>query len=139
MHNDYTYQLTKDCKMAGGRPTKFTQEVQDIIIRALNLGSTYELACQSAGIGYSTFREWIVEAEKDPCCKYAQFAERVKKTEGAAVERWLAIIDAAAEKSWQAAAWKLERRYWKSFSAKVGEIDMNERLTVVEGKTDAKT
>ncbi len=127
--------------MAGGRPTKFTQEVQDTIIRALSVGSTYELSCQSAGLSYKTFREWMVEAERDPSSKFCEFAERIKKTEGEAVERWLKIIDEAASqpKHWQAAAWKLERRYWKMFSGKTGDIEMNERLEVLENKQNAES
>jgi hypothetical protein len=34
--------------------------------------------------------------------------------------------------SWQAAAWKLERRYHKHFSSQAGLIEMNERLDKLE-------
>ena len=43
--------------------------------------------------------------------KFRKFRERIKEAEGKATQRWLAIIERAAnDGSWQAAAWKLERR-----------------------------
>jgi hypothetical protein len=98
-----------------GRPTKYTPGVVARLIQALEMGATYDHACNFAGIHYDTFREWI----KDK----SEFSEEVKKAEGRAVVGWLAKIEQAAnEGSWQAAAWKLERRYPHLYGRMVTEI-----------------
>lgn len=87
-----------------GRRTKYTPETVRRIVEAVRLGATYELAMAYAGIGHTQFHVWM---NTKP-----EFAEAVKNAEGAAAVGWLAKIEqAAAEGNWQAAAWKLERRY----------------------------
>jgi transposase len=87
-----------------GKPSKLTPEVQKRIVDAIQLGSTYELAAQYGGIVYETFRVWMD--------KYPAFSAAVKEAEGKAAVQWLAKIEKAAnDGAWQAAAWKLERRY----------------------------
>jgi len=85
------------------RRSKYTPEVVQRITQAIELGATYELAAHYGGIAYSTFAEW--QSEKP------EFSEAVKAAEGKAAVKWLAKIEQAAVKNWQAAAWKLERRY----------------------------
>jgi transposase len=86
------------------RKSKYTPEVVKKITDAIRLGATYELAASYAGIAQSTFFEWM---NTKP-----EFAEQVKEAEGAGAMQWLAKIEkAASDGNWQAAAWKLERRY----------------------------
>jgi hypothetical protein len=100
-------------KGKGGRPNKLTAEVTERIVEAIKRGATYEIACNYAGITYQTFRNWMIKGEKTRRKnKFFEFFNKVKEAEGEAAYRWLAIIDKAAiEGSWQAAAWKLERRH----------------------------
>jgi transposase len=94
----------KPAKHAGGAPTKRTPEYRAKILQAIELGATYELAANYAGLSYQTFNEWV---KADP-----EFSEAVKAAEGKATVGWLAKIEKAANNgNWQAAAWKLERRY----------------------------
>lgn len=87
-----------------GRRSKYTPETVDKLTQAIRLGATYALACNYAGIGVSTFHEWL---NAKP-----EFAEAIKDAEGTGAIGWLAKIEAAAsDGNWQAAAWKLERRY----------------------------
>lgn len=89
---------------SGGRRTKFTAQVVERITTAIQLGATYEDACNYAGITYMTFNRWMKAKSK--------FCEAVKEAEGQATVQWLAIIQQEAIRgNWQAAAWKLERRY----------------------------
>lgn len=108
-----------------GRKTSLTPEVHKSIVQAVSLGSTYELAAQAGGVAYNTFFEWMrrgeriskqsAVSEKDK--PFLAFYEDIKRVEGEAVKRWLAHIEAAAnDGQWQAAAWKLERRYPQSYS-----------------------
>jgi hypothetical protein len=97
-----------------GRPTKFTKDTRDKIVQAIQMGATYELAAQFGGVSYDTFNNWMKRgaeaAEGDQA--FVDFFETVKQAEGKAAVGWLAKIEVAAnDGNWQAAAWKLERRY----------------------------
>lgn len=97
------------------RPTKLTPEVQKMFIDAYSVGTPIRLACQYAGISEATYFAWVVRGEKREQ-PYLEFLEAVQKSQGRAVVGWLAKIEAAAnEGNWQAAAWKLERRYPEEF------------------------
>lgn len=97
------------------RRSKYTPETVDKITQAIRLGATYQLACDYAGISYETFNQW---RKAKPA-----FSEALKLAEGEGVLKSLAVIERAANgvrgedgeyvliPSWQAAAWKLERRY----------------------------
>ena len=86
------------------RKSKYTPETVDKITQAIRLGATYKLACDYAGISEDTFANWKR--------LHSDFSEAIKTAEGGAVVGWLAKIEkAATEGNWQAAAWKLERRY----------------------------
>lgn len=105
-----------------GRPTKLTQEVQKRIVTAIKQGATYELAAQYGGIAYNTFNEWMKQGQADSEGAFLEFYEAIKKAEGDAVIGWLRKIEAAAKDgNWQAAAWKLERRYPKDYGKQVHE------------------
>lgn len=108
---------------AMARRSKYTPETEKRITDAIRLGATYNLACQYAGISEDTFARW-----RD---KYTDFADAIKEAEGAGAIGWLAKIERAAnEGTWQAAAWKLERRYPDLYGRQVidqrhsGKIDV---------------
>jgi transposase len=108
-----------------GRRSKYTPDVVARIVKAIELGSTYELACHYAGIRYETFRVW---QEEKPA-----FSALVKAAEGNAVVKWLSEIEKAAEEgSWQAAAWKLERRYPQTYGRTVQEWHLYDRRAIIE-------
>lgn len=87
-----------------GRRSKYTPETVKKLTDAIKLGATYELACGYAGISFETFRQW---RDRKPA-----FLDAIKAAEGVAAVGWLAKIEkAASDGTWQAAAWKLERRY----------------------------
>jgi hypothetical protein len=95
---------------------KYNQDRVSIICQAIELGATHGLAAQAAGINIVTLKEWR-KTKPD-------FDEAINVAEGKAAMRWLARIEqAAADGVWQAAAWKLERRYPHSYGRKVIEHD----------------
>jgi phage antirepressor YoqD-like protein len=111
-----------------GRKTNLTTAVQDAIVQALTLGAIHEHACQYAGIGHDSFYKWLRwgETGKAP---YADFADAVKRAEGKAAVTWLAQIEQAARNGqWQAAAWKLERRYPKVYGRGHVDAEMQPQL-----------
>lgn len=90
------------------RPTKYEPELVKRVCDAIRLGATYQLACHYGGISYQTFCEWRNAKQ--------EFSDAVKAAEGQAAVGWLAKIEvAASDGNWQAAAWKLERRYPDSY------------------------
>lgn len=97
------------------RPTKLTTELQGVICCALAGGNTRATAAGLAGIGERTLYRWLERGEEDSdddCeTEFRQFWQAVKKAEAEAVEKHVAIVRNAAPRSWQAAAWWLERRY----------------------------
>jgi transposase len=96
------------------RRTKYTPDCVARIVQAIELGATYEHAANYGGIAYDTFNEWRL--------KKAEFSDAVKSAEGRATVGWLAKIERAAnEGTWQAAAWKLERRYPHDYGRTVQE------------------
>jgi len=105
-----------------GRPSKLTPEIRQNLAHAISVGATYELACVYAGIDYSTFRRWMLKGEEQAKGDHREFRDAVKRAEGEAVVRLLSIIELAAKDQWQAAAWKLERRYPESYGRRTVEV-----------------
>jgi len=99
-----------------GRPSKLTPEAQETICKYLRAGNTFKTACECAGIGYATGKEWMARGEDRHSTResdeiFVAFAAAVRKCENDAVARNVALIQkASAEGNWQASAWFLERR-----------------------------
>lgn len=89
--------------MPAGRPTKRTPETEKRILDALRIGATRKDASLAAGISQETFCQWMNS--------FPEFAEAVEKAESEDKLRMLAAITKASQEgSWQAAAWRLERK-----------------------------
>lgn len=93
------------------RRPKLTEKAIEDICTGIRLLATYDLACKYAGVGYSTFRDWMAQARNGKPGLPQKLAESVAKAEGDAAIKCLLIIQKAAPITWQAAAWLLERRY----------------------------
>ena len=107
---------------------KLTPDVQRRICDAIAIGATYELAAKYGGVAYETFRRWR-EGNR-------AFCAALEDAEGRAAIGWLAKIEQAASAgSWQAAAWKLERRYPQDFGRTIQE--QHHTGTVVQEHTGA--
>jgi hypothetical protein len=109
------------------RPTKLTPAVTEKVVRGLQMGLTYRLAAQYAGIHYDTLREWTKQGEADLESEnhtaFSEFSDQVKLAEAEAAMNMQTVIQAAALKGdWKAAAWKLERRYPQEYGRNVTEI-----------------
>jgi hypothetical protein len=114
-----------------GRPTKLTPKTIKMLSTALKLGNHWYPACQYAGVDYSTFRKWMVTAEKliesgaemTPENKpYFDLFHTIKKAEGVAEFRLVGQWQRFMPTSWQAIATFLERRY----PARWGRKDRND-------------
>lgn len=128
------------------RPRKLTPAVSRQIMSALALGVTREQAAAAGGIHYSTFRRWEMAGEQAVRGALKRFCDDIKRAEATGAMNWMLIIEAAMlSKSareernlpveigaWQAAAWKLERRFPKMYGRHIQEYQANEGVKITE-------
>ncbi|MFA4971966.1 MAG: hypothetical protein WC683_05085 [bacterium] len=112
-------------KHPGGRPTKLTPAIQKSITDMISLGNYIETASALAGISKNTLYDWLRRGAREKQRLHDNPRARMKKKEAPfvefsdSVERALAesesvdigYIATAAKTQWQAAAWRLERRF----------------------------
>lgn len=95
------------------RPSKRTPERQTAILNSLRVGNTRRAAAAAAEIDHATFYRWLDDD--------ATLRDAVEKAEADAEQRFLGnIAKAAAEGTWQAAAWWLERRRPEEYRKREG-------------------
>jgi hypothetical protein len=94
-----------------GRPTKYNEETVTRVTQALRAGNTRRAACAYANIDQGTFANWLKQ--------HSDFSDAIEKAEGDAEVRNVAIIQKAADSTWQAAAWWLERKHKQEWSSRV--------------------
>jgi hypothetical protein len=95
------------------RPSALTPKVAERILSFLRQGNYVEVACKAAGIHKDTFYGWMQRARsgKPEDETYAAFASEVDVALAEAEARDLQTILLASKDTWQAAAWRLERRH----------------------------
>jgi len=87
---------------------KITDEHLVIVETALSKGFPYAMIADLLGIAKSTLSRYLTANPN--------IVERLKKAESLHITRALEVIDRAAEKgTWQAAAWRIERRAQEHF------------------------
>lgn len=78
-----------------GRPSKLTEETIDRLLKAIKAGATVRNAAIYAGIGESTFHEWMAQArDESPRPEFLEFAERIER---ARAELQVNILDSVME------------------------------------------
>ena len=96
----------------GGRPSLMTEEVRDRLCSALADGNHFDTACSYAGVGYSTFRGWLVEAQKpNPDPRLLEFLEVITRAMHEAEFYAVKSVKDQMTKDWRAAIAFLERRF----------------------------
>lgn len=93
------------------RPAKLKPEVAQRILTAIAGGNTREVAAGYAGVSERSLYRWIEAGKAASRGTFWQFWQDVQKAESDAVVESVATIRLASRKSWQAAAWWLERKY----------------------------
>ena len=107
--------------------SKLTPELQEKILRHLRIGAYVETAAACVGISRDTFYQWMKKGARGQK-PYVAFAQAVDQALAESEARDLGTILKASQASWQAAAWRLERR----FPDRYGRHDR----TKIEGKID---
>ena len=94
------------------RPSKMNKNTIHLLCEAIRMGSTYELACQYAGISEASFYAWRAKGRKAKTGQYLEFLESIKRAEAKGALANLAVIQKSAKDGdWKASAWILERRH----------------------------
>jgi len=133
----------------GGRPTKLTRELQEEICRVIRAGNYIETAAAYAGINKSTLYDWLKRGAREkerlrnnPRAKvrkseqpYVEFSNAVEKALADSEVRDVMIIGKAAEENWQAAAWRLERKFKERWGRSTDYNREVERLNAMIEKT----
>ena len=104
------------------RPTKLTPDVHAAIVNAILAGNYAETAARYAGVTPATFYNWTARGREAKQGIYFEFFDAIEKAKAQAEVRDVAIIERAANDTWQAAAWMLERK----FPARWGRTDRAE-------------
>ena len=125
----------KPKKKLGRKPIELTEERQERFLKAIRLGCPIKDACGCAGFSDDWYYIRKKEAGKSPKSeknkKFLVFLDKIKEVEGEATQRWLAMIEKSAMGgSWQAAAWKLERRREMFIPRVKQEVDAKVDATV---------
>ncbi len=124
-------------KNLGGRPSKFTPELQEKIIYAISKRVPYILAAQANGISERTLYSWLEQGERDQDnatdSDFARFLQALKETEMQKIVEHSDIIASKPER-WQADAWLLERRWYKYYGSNAAINELNERLARLENE-----
>ena len=103
---------------------KLSVSLEDEIIKNMTEGMTRKDVCYLVGISEENLKCW----EK----KYVHLQREMKKAETTVKKNQIQIILSAANKSWQAAAWYLERRYHEDYARKEN-IDMTSKGKEIKG------
>lgn len=104
-----------------GAPAKLTTELHERIISLVRGGNYVETAAQASGITPGTLHDWIKRGGRnDPADGgiYPKFSKAIEKAVGESEARDVLTIGKAAERQWQAAAWRLERKNFKKWGRK---------------------
>ena len=112
-----------------GRRSKLNPQVVVKAAELVALGLTYAQTADALGVGRTTFHRWRKENET--------FRDALKKAEAEGVAAMLGVIRVASGKSWQAAAWFLERRHPAQW-AKTENLSVEARRRDIAAETGEK-
>jgi hypothetical protein len=117
-----------------GRPTKLTPALQKNITDALMAGNYIETAAAYAGVSKVTLYKWLKKGRREKSGQYVDFVAAVDQAMAQSEVSAIARITKAGDESWQALAWRLERR----FPAKWGKREKLTQDVTVNWRDQAK-
>lgn len=136
--------------MPAGRPTLLTPEVIEEVRRILPVCLYLETVASYLGICRETLRQWLKRGQrernrqrKNPksknCLKesiYVEFLDTYKKALAEGEIHDTGVIKKASQESWQAAAWRLERRFPSRWGRKDKAIDDEQINKAIEAQLE---
>lgn len=64
-----------------GRKSKLTEKLTEVICENIELGLSYNLSCQAAGISFQVFNGWMKNGEAGTDKKFCDFYNAVRASE----------------------------------------------------------
>ena len=98
-----------------GRIPKYTPELRDEICKYILEGNSYEDAAVLSGVSYETIKRWRRPQSKQ---YHEDFSIKINEARVNCKSKNINLVQKAAIKTWQAAAWWLERRYHNEYALK---------------------
>ncbi|MHA2062960.1 MAG: helix-turn-helix domain-containing protein [Candidatus Thorarchaeota archaeon] len=95
--------------MTKGRRAKISEEMINTVVKFLEEGNYDTVAAQAAGISRPTFYRYIRRGKAEKSGIYYDFYEAVESAKARGEVNLLKTIKTASQRTWQAAAWMLER------------------------------
>jgi transposase len=124
------------------RPTKLDADVAKRITDLVRVGNYVETAAAAAGVHKVTLHRWLRRGREEESGPYHDLFEALEKAQGESESRDVALLAKAAAEDWQAAAWRLERRFPRKYGARVQmsvQEELSDFLNRLEGQLDAET
>lgn len=118
------------------RPTKFDSQKMELICKAMEIGATRRIAAHAAGVHVATLYAWLAKGREAATGPFREFYDAFQKAEAMCALRDLSLITRAAETSWQAAAWRLERRHPSGYGR---SIEKEEDISLTASELDIAT
>lgn len=123
-------------KRGRGRPGKLNKAKMDLIVQLVEEGHYLETAASAAEVDRSTIYRWTKRGEKGDK-DYIDFYIAIKKAEANAERSDVEAINKAIKGGvWQAAAWKLERKYKARWGKQFTAPDQQEQSTTEKDEKD---
>lgn len=94
-----------------GRPAKLTPETHKIIVSAIEKGNYVETAAGLAGVDKQSLYSWLKKGNQASKGIYRDFLDAVNVALASSEAKDVERLNQAADKHWQATAWRLERRF----------------------------
>ena len=102
-----------------GRKSKLTEELTDVFCENIELGLSYNLSCQAAGISFQSFDNWMKAGAAGKEKKLCDFYDKVRASEATCAKNCLQRIrEAAVRGNTTNDMWLLERRYPADYGRK---------------------
>jgi len=102
-----------------GRKSKLTEELTQVVCENIELGLSYNLTSQAAGITFQTFNDWMKAGAAGKDKRFCDFYDKVRASEATCARKCLERIRVAAERGSIAGdMWLLERRYAADYGRK---------------------
>jgi transposase len=102
-----------------GRKSKLTEELTEVFCENIELGLSYNLSCQAAGISFQSFNDWMKAGAAGKDKKFCDFYDKVRASESICAKNCLQRIRDSAERgNTNNDMWLLERRYPADYGRK---------------------
>ena len=125
--------VTKEEKVMG-RPEKLTKELSDKLFTVICAGNYMETAAAFCGISKQSIYTWMKYGNEKKSQIYIDFLDGIEKAQAESEIRDLETIKEASKTQWQAAAWRLERRFYQKWGRKDNmNLGLSGTLNISEG------